>query len=213
MIRMIKTFCLVLLFASPALAEGERAGDFDYYVMSLSWTPSWCELEGDARNSPQCDEGKGFGFTLHGLWPQYERGWPSFCLTVERDPSRGDTAAMADIMGTSGLAWYQWKKHGRCTGLSSDAYYEAARKAYESIVRPEILRKLSRSVEVPARVIEAAFLEANPQMEPDQITITCKGGLIQEARICLTKELDLRQCSAETVQDCSLEDAILDPIR
>ncbi len=210
---MLKTFCLALLIATPALAEGERAGDFDYYVLSLSWTPSWCDLEGDARNSPQCDAGRGFGFTLHGLWPQYEQGWPSFCLTGARDPSRRETSAMADIMGTSGLAWYQWKKHGRCSGLSSDAYFEAARKAYESITRPDILRRLTKPVKVPARVIEAAFLEANPDMEPDQITVTCKAGLIQEVRICLSKDLELRECSAETVRDCTLEDALLEPIR
>jgi hypothetical protein len=92
---------LALLPASLR-AEGERAGDFDYYVLSLSWTPTWCALEGDDRNSPQCDPGQGFGFTLHGLWPQYEDGWPSFCPTALRPPSRGQTGAMADIMGSSG---------------------------------------------------------------------------------------------------------------
>ena len=109
----------LILLAAPAWAEGERAGDFDYYVLALSWTPSWCALEGDERNSPQCDPGQGYGFTLHGLWPQYEEGWPSFCPTSERPATRGETGAMVDIMGSSGLAWHQWRKHGTCTGLSA----------------------------------------------------------------------------------------------
>ena len=110
--------------AGPAAAEGERAGDFDYYVMSLSWSSAWCELEGDARRDPQCDAGRGLTFVLHGLWPQNEIGWPDYCRTGQRDPTRAESAAMADIMGGSGLAFYQWKKHGRCSGLSAQAYYD-----------------------------------------------------------------------------------------
>ncbi len=213
MIRMLKTFCLALLIATPAMSENEPAGDFDYYVLSLSWTPSWCDLEGDARRSPQCDAGRGFGFTLHGLWPQYERGWPSYCRTIARDPSRSQTAAMADITGSPGLAWYEWKKHGRCSGLSAARYFETARAAYDSITRPPILRKLQEPHKLPASVIESAFLAANPGLEPDQITVTCKAGLIQEVRICLTKDLQLRDCGADTRRDCSLQDALLEPIR
>lgn len=202
MIRLLKTFCLALVFTTPAVADGEHAGDFDYYVMSLSWTPSWCELEGDDRNSPQCDVDKGFGFTLHGLWPQYESGWPSYCRTSERDPSRGQTEAMADIMGTSGLAWYQWKKHGRCAGLSPDEYYETAREAYASVTRPEIFRALPRELHLPPGVIEAAFLDVNDSIAPDGLTVTCKGGMIQEVRICLTKDLEPRICGADVIRDC-----------
>ena len=202
MIRLLKTFCLTLIFATPALADGEPAGDFDYYVMSLSWTPSWCELEGDARNSPQCDDDQGFGFTLHGLWPQYESGWPSYCRTPERDPSRGQTEDVVDIMGTSGLAWYQWKKHGRCSGLTADEYYEAARDAYASVTRPEVFRNLPREMNLPPKVIEDAFLELNEEIDADGLTVTCKGGLIQEVRICLTKDLDPRICGTDAIRDC-----------
>ncbi len=69
------------LGAGPVRAEGETAGQFDYFVLSLSWSPNWCALEGDARNSGQCDPRHDFSFTLHGLWPQFEEGWPSFCRT------------------------------------------------------------------------------------------------------------------------------------
>jgi len=93
---------LIVLLASAAIAraEGERAGDFDYYLLSLSWSPTWCALEGDARNAPQCAPGRDLGWVLHGLWPQYEEGWPSWCWSRARDPSRATTRAMADIMGS-----------------------------------------------------------------------------------------------------------------
>ena len=80
----------LLMSTGLARAEGEVAGDFDYYVMALSWSPTWCALEGDDRGSPQCDDDADNGWVLHGLWPQYEQGWPSYCRTNARNPSRGD---------------------------------------------------------------------------------------------------------------------------
>ncbi|MFY0634590.1 MAG: ribonuclease T2 [Vannielia sp.] len=204
---------ILIGLAGPAWAEGEPAGAFDYYVMSLSWSPNWCALEGEAKGSPQCDRGRGFGWVLHGLWPQNERGWPSYCRTRERDPSRGETAQMADIMGTSGLAWYQWKKHGRCAGLSSAAYFDTAREAYGSVVRPQVFRKLKDPITLPAQVVEEAWLKDNPGLSADMLTVTCKDGHIQEVRICLTKDLEPRVCGADTVRDCRMRDAAFEPLR
>lgn len=200
-------------FGQAARAEGEAAGDFDYYVLSLSWSAAWCALEGDARDDPQCDDGRGLTFILHGLWPQHEDGWPSFCRTGERDPSRAQTAAMADIMGGAGLAFYQWKKHGRCSGLSAESYYQTARAAFDSLAIPELFEGVDRPLTLPASVIEDAFLEANPGLQREEITITCSDGLIQEARICLTPDLAPRRCGQDVIRDCRLRDAVLEPVR
>lgn len=211
--RVILALLAVMCLIPAARAEGERAGEFDYYVLSLSWSAAWCALVGDARRDPQCDAGRGLTFILHGLWPQHEKGWPSFCRTGARDPSRAETAAMADIMGGAGLAFYQWKKHGRCSGLSAEGYYRAARQAFDSVVIPELFARVDRPLALPASVIEDAFLEANPGLKADGITITCKSGLIQEARICLTRELQPRRCGAYVIRDCRLPDAVLEPVR
>jgi len=200
-----------VLAACAAWAEGERAGEFDYYVLSLSWSPTWCAIEGDARNSPQCDED--FGWVMHGLWPQYHRGWPSYCPTSERNPSRAMTRDMADIMGTSGLAWHQWNKHGVCSGLSATDYYAMSREAYGTVVRPKVFRELDRAVKLPASVVEEAFLKANPQLEKDMVTITCRDRRIQEARICLSKTLEPVRCGADVLWDCQMSDALFAPIR
>ncbi len=201
---------LIAFAASPVLAEGERAGEFDYYVLSLSWSPNWCALEGEARKSPQCEEDH--GWIMHGLWPQFHRGYPSYCKTAQRAPSRRMTAEMADVMGTSGLAWHQWKKHGSCTGLSAEDYYTLSRTAYATVVRPEVFRKLSRPVKLPAKVVEEAFLKANPAFEADGITITCRNGHIQEARICLSRDLMPVPCGQDVVRDCKMQDAVFEPI-
>jgi len=202
--------CLAASPGGPARAEGDTAVAFHYYIMALSWSPAWCALEGAAEGAPQCDAGH--GWILHGLWPQHERGYPSDCAAVVPDPSRAATAAMADIMGSGGLAWYQWRKHGRCAGLRADAYFALARDAYESVARPDVFRRLERDVRLPASVVEEAWLQANPGLAPDMLTVTCRSGYVQEVRICLTKGLVPRHCGADVVRDCALGDALLPAI-
>ncbi len=213
--------CALVLAAAGAVAPGplhaqgggqDRAGAFDYYLLALSWSPSWCALEGRARGSEQCDAGAGHGWILHGLWPQYEEGWPDYCPTNQRPPSRAQTAAMADIMGTAGLAWHQWKKHGTCSGLAAQEYFDTARRAYAAITRPAALRVPAPGGgvrRISAGAVEAAFLAANPQLEADMITLTCRDGYVQEARICLTRGLEPRRCAPDTRRDCRLRGALM----
>lgn len=209
MLRWISVLCVLAL---PAKAQ-DIAGEFDYYVMALSWSPNWCAIEGDSRGSTQCDDDADFGWVLHGLWPQFENGWPADCRHSFRNPSRGDTSAMADLFGSSGSAWHQWNKHGSCSGLSPDDYYALARQAYATITRPAVLRRLSDPVTLPASLIEDAFMRDNDGLDADEITITCRDGRIQEARICLTRDLELRECGSDVSRDCSLDDALFDPVR
>src|SRR5205823_211721 len=71
------------------------AGQFDYYVLSLSWAPTYCQTHADDR--AECS-GKGFGFVLHGLWPQYDNGgYPENCATqFQLTP---DAAAKGQVAG------------------------------------------------------------------------------------------------------------------
>ena len=204
--------CLFLL-PLPAAAQSHRSGVFDYYVLSLSWSPTWCALEGDARDATQCDDAADTGWVLHGLWPQYHRGWPEHCQSAHAPPTRAMTRAMADVMGSAGLAWYQWKKHGSCSGLSAADYFALSRAAFDRLARPEVFRKLTKPVKLPAKVVEEAFLKANPGLEPDMLTITCREGRIQEARLCLSRDLTPVPCGVDVVRDCAMRDALFDPIR
>jgi ribonuclease T2 len=211
LLRLAVVICL--LQGAALRAEGQRPGDFDYYVLALSWSPNWCALEGDARRSPQCRQDSGHGWVLHGLWPQYDRGWPSFCRNTAAQPTPAMTQSMTDIMGTSGLAWHQWRKHGVCTGLSARDYFALSRRAYNSVTRPAVLDALERPVRLPARLIEEAFLRDNAGLAPDMLTVTCREGRIQEVRICLSRNLDPVTCGDDVIRDCTLQDALFDPLR
>lgn len=186
---------------SPAAAQGPRAGDFDYYVLSLSWSPTWCATEAEGDEA-QCAAGRREDFVVHGLWPQYERGWPQDCRTTAADPSRRETGAMADVMGSGGLAWYQWKKHGRCSGLSSAEYFDTLREAAAAVEIPPVFAGLFRDLRMPASVIEDAFLDVNPDLTRDGITVRCDDGMLDEVRICLTRDLRPRDCAPDSRSDC-----------
>ncbi len=194
---MIKSY-LGAAFAALVLsltAVSAKAGDFDYYLLALTWTPSFCAAEGGERDREQCDPARGLGFTVHGLWPQYEDGgWPEFCSTSARDPSRRDTGRMADIMGSGGLAWYQWRKHGRCTGLSARDYFADTRTAFANLAMPRI-----REARLTEAEVEAAFLAANPELDSNGVIVTCRDGLVREVRICLTPGLEPRDCGDDVL--------------
>lgn len=205
---------IALIWLMPMTAAAENLpGRFDYYVLSLSWSPAWCRAEGDGRENRQCASGRGTDFIVHGLWPQHEQGWPQDCATDERDPSRRDSGAMADLMGSPGLAWYQWRKHGRCSGLSAEGYFSAIRRAAAKIEVPTVFEGLARDLRLPPSVIEDAFIEANPSHRRDGITVTCRRDALHEVRICLTRDLHPRDCAPDIRQDCQRPAILMERVR
>lgn len=196
---------MVLGLVLWTLAAPARAAEFDYYLLALSWSPSWCAGARDRQDADQCAPDRDFGFLLHGLWPQYETGgWPEFCATARADPSRRETAAMADIMGSAGLAWRQWTKHGRCTGESARGYFDAARAAYRGLALPE-----PDGAATVGRIV-ADFVRANPGLKARDLIVTCRDARLAEVRICLTPDLAFRACSPEVRADACRARGALD---
>jgi ribonuclease T2 len=205
---------LILAATLPAAALGQDlAGRFDYYILALSWQPEWCRHTGAARGAPECAAGTGRGFTVHGLWPQHEEGWPQYCETTERDPSRRQNAAMADIMGSAGLAAHQWRKHGRCTGLSAESYFAATRAAAAAVVIPPPLATPDTPLRLPPAQIKEAFLAANPSFSADGVTVRCRDNALTEVRICLTRDLEPRDCAPDARRDCRSGGLEIAPLR
>lgn len=180
---------LILLSAAPASAQRRGTpGDFDFYVLALSWSPGFCELEGDRKGRGQCDIGSRKGFVVHGLWPQYQRGFPSEC-GMDRAPSRMAMDAARGVFPDEQLARYEWRKHGTCSGLSPQAYFDAARDARDRVTIPDKLRTVARDAVMDPRDIERAFIAANPGLRADMIAISCRRQVLQEVRICMSKDV------------------------
>jgi ribonuclease T2 len=183
---------LALVAAAPASAQERRGGppgDFDFYVLALSWSPSFCEGAGAERGSQQCEPGAGRGFVVHGLWPQFDRGFPSECGLASRAPSRIAMDGARGVFPDEGLARYEWRKHGTCSGLSPTDYFSAVRRARDAVAIPKPFVGPKSPQRWAVLDLERAFMAANPGLRADQISVACKGGALQEVRVCFTKDL------------------------
>lgn len=202
---------LSAVVASSAVQSADRAGDFDFYVLALTWSPSYCE---NARrpDPAQCDL-EPPGFVVHGLWPQYERGFPLYCdgAVPQRLP-QSSIARISDIISSPGAAQYQWRKHGICSGLRPESYLSLMRRAVENVVIPDEYVDTSRDLRASAQTIEADFIAANPGMSERGIALTCNREGIIEVRICLTKRLGFRRCTEVDRKACRWSSIRLDAV-
>jgi ribonuclease T2 len=204
---------LALLGAAPAISQsrnerGGTPGDFDFYVLALSWSPGFCELDGDReRHREQCASGANLRFVVHGLWPQNERGYPSECGPSGRTPSRIALDQARGLFPSEGLARHEWRKHGTCSGSSPSDYFADVRRARERIVIPPVLAKAERDQNWTAIDLERAFVAANPGLRTDMMSVACKRGVLQEVRICFSKDLrDFRTCQEVDRSGCRTRD-------
>ncbi|HEX2255813.1 MAG TPA: ribonuclease T2 [Afifellaceae bacterium] len=182
----------------------DRPGAFDFYVLSLSWSPSFCRTEAAEGERPQCASGRRDGFIVHGLWPQYESGWPEFCPSdAPAEPPRSLVERLLDIIPSPGLVAHQWRKHGACSGLDQASYFALLRQAREQVVVPEALRIPDRRRTASAREVEQAFVAANPGLSATGIAVSCRDGRLNEVRICLTRRLDFRRCHEVDRRGCT----------
>lgn len=191
------------LGATAAAAAQDRPGEFDFYVLSLSWSPSYCAAEGRSADPAQCGTGGPSGFTVHGMWPQREAGYPEFCPTEEPSKVPASLAdTVADIMPSRALVAHQWEKHGTCTGLSQADYLSLIRSASERVAIPEQFEDLAKDDHLSAGAVEEAFIAANPGLSARGIAVSCKEKRVAEIRICLTRSLEFRRCAEVDGRGC-----------
>jgi ribonuclease T2 len=209
---------LCLMSLTLGLLEGRdkrpngKPGKFDYYVLTLSWSPQHCAFKGSAADPTQCAEGRRFGFVVHGLWPQYERGYPRDCAApgVVSDPI---TQRMLPIMPSAQLIRHEWSAHGTCSGLSPSKYFNLTEQAFASIKIPDMYRQPLQNVTTSPQRLRASFVEANRHLEESSVRLACSGRFLNELRICLTKDLKARACGVDLRDSCSAPELIMQPVR
>ena len=208
-----------LAATTAALAQDKRQntpGEFDYYVLSLSWSPSFCEDAAERGNSgrsqAQCGGGRPFSFVVHGLWPQYEHGFPEY---FDRDAwlDRNIMTSMLDLMPAPGLIFNEWKKHGTCSGLGPRGYFETVRKARAAIKIPPEFIELADPKTVSPADVESAFIKVNPGLAANAIAVTCNRSRLSEVRICMSKDLQFRGCDEIDRRACKRDEVTMPPVR
>ena len=183
--------------SDQSASEQNQPGQFDFYVLSLSWSPSFCAAAADSNRygGQQCGA-RPFSFVVHGLWPQYERGFPEYC----QDPSPR-------------LIYNEWDKHGTCSGLSAQSYFDTIRKARAAVTIPPEYGDLKEPLTVTPNVVEDAFIKANPGLTTSGIAVECSRNRMSEVRLCLSKDLKFRDCPEVAKRSCRRDQLVMPPVR
>lgn len=203
-----------LLLAGPARAQQDQPGRFDFYVLSLSWSPTYCEDQGRrAADEPQCSLARPYAFVVHGLWPQYERGFPSDCQRPAPYVPNPLVNSMLDVMPSRRLVIHEWKKHGTCSGLSPQAYFDTIRTAKAKVRIPAEFVRIDDYRMVSPQEVEEAFRAANPGLEPSMIAVDCDRRRLREVRICLSRDLAFQPCAEVDRRACRLPRMVMPPVR
>jgi ribonuclease T2 len=215
--RMLAVAAAIALIAGIAVAQDRRqntAGKFDFYLLSLSWSPSFCDAAGERGTPPQEQCGaRPFSFVVHGLWPQYERGFPEYCVVPPPRLDRNIVNAMLDLMPARRLIYHEWDRHGVCSGLSARAYFETIRKARAVVKIPEAYIDIPRTLTVTPDEVEEQFVKVNPNLTRVGISVSCDNRRLQEVRFCMSKELGFRDCEEVNRRACRRDKIVMPPVR
>lgn len=214
--RGFRWFAMLLVAAIVAISgpAAIQSASFDYYVLSLSWSPQHCASENAERDRLQCGLGRRYGFVVHGLWPQYQDGgFPEQCAGVRNVPDRV-VRGVIDIMPSEGLIRHQWRKHGSCSGLDVDGYFDRVRTARQSLRLPPELREPTQPLRRSAEQLRRELIQANPRLADNMIIVNCSGQYLSEVRICYDKDLNPRACGRRVLPgSCREQHFILRPVR
>jgi ribonuclease T2 len=205
-------FFLVFLILAICLLSGSACarqrstsadntpGNFDYYLLTLSWAPEFCATHQDSAASSECDPTRHYGFVVHGLWPENADGsFPERCAPA-RPVSQAIVQHMLPIMPSRGLIQHEWATHGICIGVSPQDYFAEVEKAFGQLQIPPQYRALSRPVTVSPSTIEQAFAEVN-HAPRNAFRVSCSRTEFVGLEVCLTKDLQFRQCGSG-VREC-----------
>jgi ribonuclease T2 len=208
-------FLAVALSAAPAQQRQHQPGRFDFYVLALSWSPTFCQetAERGREQHEQCGVGRPYAFVVHGLWPQYERGFPRDCQVPAPRLNREIMSSMLDLMPAPRLVYNEWDRHGTCSGLAAQAYFDLVRKARAAVKIPEAYSAPQSTLTVSPDEVEEAFALANPGLPRTGIAVTCGGTRLGEVRICMGKDLRFRECPELDRRACRRDKLVVPPVR
>jgi ribonuclease T2 len=185
-------------------------GQFDYYLLTLSWAPQFCATHKSNAASIECDPSRHYGFVVHGLWPENEDGsYPQHCGSAQ--PVSQDIARqMLPLMPDRGLIQHEWSTHGTCSGLDSQTYFVNIKKAFSTLQIPPQYRAPSPAASAGPGQIEQAFAAAN-HAPTSAFRVSCRGTEFVGLEVCLTKDLQYRQCGSG-LRDCRAPQISFHPI-
>ena len=213
-----RLFAVLLVLLTPILSFARsrhrpdgQAGNFDYYLLSMSWAPGFCAQPSGHHTDLECGKGRHVGFVVHGLWPQRNDG-----VRIENCGSASPVSSeivnsMLPLMPDAGLIQHEWKTHGTCSGLAAADYFALIRKAVETVHIPDVLKAPTDQTEASPGGIEGKFAEANGSAKEDFRT-ACPNNELREIRVCLTKDATLMACPVD-LAECKAGEILVRPVQ
>lgn len=188
---------------SPAWARDRGViGQFDYYVLSLSWSPTWCGGKAAKSGDDQCGGQRRYGFVVHGLWPQYAKGgFPAQCVAPQPVPPQV-MDDMLPLMPSRKLIQHEWARHGTCDGADPAAYFERTRQAYDKLRIPKPFQSPDLPQAMSVEQVEKLFVAANPGLDRRGVAVVCRGTQAAEVRLCFDRDLNFRACARDVRPRC-----------
>jgi ribonuclease T2 len=186
-------------------ASRGQPGAFDYYLLTLSWSPEFCHGHPE---KPECQSGH-HGFVLHGLWPQYAGGgYPENCSTAR---GLSNPAEMADLMPDAGLVAHEWSTHGTCSGLEAENYFQLLRQAFTSVKVPSRFAAPPESFSIPPQEVKNEFVQSNPNFSTVDMAVSCGNNYLTAVSMCMSK--DLKPMACQNLRDCRANVIRVPPVR
>jgi ribonuclease T2 len=194
-LALLVALCGAVAPCASSAGPRAQAGDFDYYALVLTWSPTYCRSSGQARHDPECTGGGSHSFTLHGLWPQYDKGWPEDCPIGKRPWVPGGVIdEMREIMPSRNLIIHEYRTHGTCSGLDPAQYFGVALNLYDRVIVPAALTQGDAALSATPEEIEQAFVDANAWLKPSMMAVSCRGANLLDVRFCFGRDLFPRAC-------------------
>lgn len=189
--------------AVPAQEVHTEPGQYDYYLLNLSWAPEFCgtlktltPAEQAARTSTECTVPH--TFVLHGLWPQnFDGTYPGTCGVR---PGPADWTRYLDMTPDLSLLKHEWAKHGTCTALAPEAYFAAARQAYTAVVVPQAFQQVSKPDMLAPDTILGMFYAANPSFPQGGFALSCGRNHLTAIEACFSR--DLHPIACQNIHTC-----------
>lgn len=223
--RVALALCLLVGSAASGWAQGAppgllhrsgqiHPGQFDFYVLSLSWSPSFCATAavraGGQAPSLECGSG-GYAFIVHGLWPQFDEGFPQDCQVPAPRLKRSIVLSMLDLMPSPRMIYREWDRHGTCSGLPERDYFDMLRRARAAVTIPPAYLDLHQTLTASPNALGDAFIKVNPGLAAGDIAVECDATRLTEVRICLSKDLKFRACPEIVKQSCRRDQVLMPP--
>lgn len=111
------------------------------------------------------------------------------------------------------LIYHEWDRHGTCSGLPQDAFFENVCKARAAVNIPDRFVAIAAPLTVTPGDVVDAFVAANRELSRDGVAVACDGKRLNEVRVCLNKNFSFRDCGEVARRSCRLDTIVMPPVR